>query len=316
MPKDAVVLLNMGGPNNLQEVELFLTNMFRDPNILTIKSGLFRRFVGSMIVFFRTQSAQEIYKRIGNKSPLVDHTKKLVSKLQARLGDAVAVEFAMRYTPPFSSEVIERLNEQNVQNIYLIPLYPQYSTTTVKSSLEEFEATYKSMGGSATLHSISEFYKNELYNEAVVSLIEDALAGDDASSFELVFSAHGLPKKVIDNGDPYQRQVEEHIELVSATLEKRGVNFSGTHLAYQSKVGPMEWLSPSLEQTLTSLKNKRVIISPIAFTIDNSETDFELSIDYKERFGDFEEYRVARCPNDSDLFVDALVQIYDQMSKK
>jgi len=137
----------MGGPNNLQEVEVFLKNMFADKNILTMKSKLLRKFIGGMIVFSRTESAQEVYKKLGGKSPIVGHTKKLVKKLQDRVSDDVLVDFAMRYTPPFANEVIKRLDEENIKNIYLIPLYPQYSTTTTKSSLEDFREAYESVGG-------------------------------------------------------------------------------------------------------------------------------------------------------------------------
>jgi len=132
--KSAVLLLNMGGPNNLEEVEVFLKNMFSDKNILTMKSNLLRKFIGTMITFTRTESSQEIYRELGGKSPIVDHTKKLVAKLQERLGSEVFVDFIMRYTPPFASEVIEKFSDEDIDKIYLIPLYPQYSTTTTKSS--------------------------------------------------------------------------------------------------------------------------------------------------------------------------------------
>ncbi|MBU1642185.1 ferrochelatase, partial [bacterium] len=129
--KEAIILLNMGGPNNLNEVEMFLKNMFSDPNILTMKSSLLRKFIGGMITLTRAESSQEIYRQIGGKSPIVGHTKRLVAALEKKLDDAnLTVDFVMRYTPPFAPEVVERLKEKKIEKIYLIPLYPQYSSTT------------------------------------------------------------------------------------------------------------------------------------------------------------------------------------------
>ena len=315
MAKEAVVLLNMGGPNNLEEVEVFLRNMFADKNILTMKSALLRKFVGSMIVFTRTESSQEIYRQLGGKSPLVGHTKKLVAKLQERLGDNVIVDFAMRYTPPFACEVVERLNAAEVDKIYLIPLYPQYSTTTTKSSLEDFEACYHDKGGDALLVERKHFFENEKYNRAIIERIKESVGDDAYRDFDIIFSAHGLPKKIVDAGDVYEKHVNRHVEILKEMMQKEGMEFHATHLAYQSKVGRMEWLTPSLEDKLASVRNRGVVIFPIAFTIDNSETDFELDVEYREIAQEmgFKEYRVAKCPNDSELFVDALQEIYEKM---
>jgi len=313
--KEAVVLLNMGGPNNLEEVEVFLTNMFNDKNIITVKSSLLRAFIAKMITFTRTEKSQDIYRQIGGKSPIVAHTQKLIQKLQARLGDSVIVDFAMRYTPPFASEVIERLNRENIEKIYLIPLYPQYSTTTTKSSLEDFEEQYHIGGGDAILVEIKHFFENKNYNKAVVERIKERISAHECKDFDLIFSAHGLPVKVIERGDAYERHVQKHVEILKQMLRDEGMEFNEIHLAYQSKVGPMEWLKPSLEDKLKEIKSRGVVIFPIAFTIDNSETDYELEIEYREvaRELGFEDYRVCRCPNDSELFVEALAEIYARM---
>ena len=315
MSKEAVVLLNMGGPNNLDEVEMFLKNMFNDKNILTMKSNVLRKMIGGMIVFNRTESSQEIYRELGGKSPIVGHTKNLVEKLQTRLGENVIVDFAMRYTPPFADEVIEKLNAEDVKKIYLIPLYPQYSTTTTKSSLEDFEEHYHEAQGDAVLVEIKHFFENETYNKSVIERIKEKVGSDNYNDFDIIFSAHGLPQKIIDAGDVYQRHIQKHVKLLKEMLKQEKMDFHEVHLAYQSKVGPMEWLKPSLEDKLKTVRNRGVIVFPIAFTIDNSETDFELEIEYREiseKLG-FKKYRVCRCPNDSDLFVDALQEIYEKM---
>jgi len=315
MAKEAVVLLNMGGPNNLEEVEMFLRNMFNDKNILTMKSDLLRKMVGGLIVFNRTESSQEIYRQLGGKSPIVGHTKNLVNKLQKKLGDDVIVDFAMRYTPPFSSEVIERLNKEEVEKIYLIPLYPQQSTTTTKSSLEDFEENYHDSNGSAILVEIKHFFENKTYNSSILESIKEKMGDDDYKDFDMIFSAHGLPQKIVDAGDVYQKHIQKHVEILKQELMDAKMDFHEVHLAYQSKVGPMEWLKPSLEDKIKVVRNRGIIIFPLAFTIDNSETDFELEIEYREIAEElgFKEYRVCRCPNDSDLFVDALQELYTKM---
>ncbi len=315
MAKEAVVLLNMGGPNNLEEVEVFLKNMFADKNILTMKSRVLRKFIGGMILFTRTESSQEIYRQLGGKSPIVNHTKKLVTKLQERLGEHIVVDFAMRYTPPFASEVIERLNSEDVDKIYLIPLYPQYSTTTTKSSLEDFEVCYHNKGADALLVEIKHFFENEKYNRAILEQIKESMCDAVYRDFDIIFSAHGLPKKIVDAGDVYEKHINRHVTILKEMMLREGMDFHKVHLAYQSKVGRMEWLTPSLEDRLKTIRNRGVVIFPIAFTIDNSETDFELNIEYREIAEElgFKEYRVAKCPNDSELFIDALQEIYEKM---
>ncbi len=313
--KEAIVLLNMGGPNNLEEVEMFLTNMFKDENILTIKSDLLRTIVGTMITFTRTEKAQEIYRKIGGKSPIVGLTKKLVQKLQERVGEEIIVDFVMRYTPPFADEVIERLNKEEVNKIYLIPLYPQFSTTTTKSSLEDFEEHYHNSSGEAILVEIKHFFENQSYNKAILQRIKEKMGEDKCEDFDLIFSAHGLPKKIIDAGDSYEKHITRHVEIIKKMLQAEGMNFYEAHLAYQSKVGPLEWLKPSLEEKLKVIKNRNVIIFPISFTVDNSETEYELEMEYREIAHElgFRDYRVCKCPNDSDFFVDALVELYEKM---
>ncbi|MDD5717893.1 MAG: ferrochelatase [Sulfuricurvum sp.] len=313
--KEAIVLLNMGGPNNLNEVEVFLHNMFNDPYIIRTKSGLLRRFIAGMITLTRTEKSQEIYRQIGGKSPLVGHTENLVEKLQSLVPEEVTVDFVMRYTPPMAEEVSLRLKEQGVEKVYLIPLYPQYSTTTTQSSLDDFEQTAHKIGWEVITVEIKHFFGHRTYNRCLIERIKESLGEDNAEAFDIVFSAHGLPQKIVDQGDPYQRQVVAHVDLIRRMMIDEGYRFNGVHLAYQSKVGPMKWLEPSLENMLHELKNKRVIIVPIAFTIDNSETDFELSIEYAEIAGElgYKDYRVCRCPNDHPLFGQTLLELYEKM---
>jgi ferrochelatase len=304
MAQKALILLNMGGPNNLEEVGLFLTNMFNDKNIITVKSSLLRRFIAFMITTSRTKKAQGNYAKLGGKSPLVGYTQKLVDKLQMALPD-LHVNFAMRYTPPFCEGVIRELMEKDIQNVILLPLYPHYSTTTTKSSLEDFYDVAASLGYNGQINTIKRFYENTLYNQLIVKKIEEVLSHNDASQIELIFSAHSLPQKIVDKGDPYQQEIILHVKMIETLLHVRNLHFKATHIAYQSKLGPVKWLEPSLEEKLASLETKNALIVPISFTIDNSETEFELSMEYAEvahALG-FERYMVAKCPNDDDDFV-------------
>jgi protoporphyrin/coproporphyrin ferrochelatase len=313
--KEAIVLLNMGGPNNLSEVEMFLHNMFNDPYIIRTKSSLLRRFIAAMITLTRAEKSQEIYRQIGGKSPLVSLTKQLITRVQEAVGEDTIVDFVMRYTPPMAREVCQRLKDQGVEKVYLIPLYPQYSSTTTQSSLDDFEQTAHTIGWDVITSEIKHFFTNPTYNRCVVERIKETLDQEDAQNYDIIFSAHGLPQKIVDQGDPYQRHVIAHVDLLKTMMEETGIRFNGVHLAYQSKVGPMKWLEPSLESALHELENKRVIIVPIAFTIDNSETDFELSIEYAEVAEElgFESYRVCRCPNDHPLFVQTIIELYGKM---
>ena len=311
--KKAIILMNMGGASTLDEVEVFMKNMFNDPRIIGAPPFV-RRPLAEWITASRLAEVQENYRKLGGGSPLLAITRKVQAKLQRRVDDAI-VEVVMRYTPPFAEEVLGRLKERGVEKLYLLPMYPQFSTTTTASSIEDIRAAAKRIGYRPTMVSTLHYHDYEPWLEAAEEKIVEALGGIDPGDLTMVFSAHGLPKRVIKKGDPYQKQVEEEVRLHTGRLKSRGIEFAQVHLAYQSKVGPLAWLTPSLEYMLEHIKNKRVLIYPISFTIDNSETLFELDIEYRhvaEELG-FEEYRVCRCPNDSDRFIDALEGLYRRM---
>ena len=303
--KRALVLLNMGGARNKEELKMFLTNMFNDRNIITVKNELVRKMIAYFIVKTRLNEAWENYEEIGGKSPINEITEKLVDKCNEKI-EGFKVYQAMRYTPPFTQDVLEQIKKDGITDILLLPLYPQFSTTTTKSSVQEFiEWTpydYK-------LKYLEEFYTNDMFNECIIN--EIAKNVEDASEYNLIFSAHGLPQKIVDKGDPYQEQMIEHVEILSKKLEEKSINFKSINLAYQSKVGPMKWLEPSLDDMLKNFKNQKVIIYPIAFIVDNSETDFELDIEYREIAEEIgiEDFKVCKCVNDSDEFVEAIKDI-------
>ena len=305
--KKALVLLNMGGARNKDELEVFLTNMFNDENILTFKNDTIRSMLASLIVTMRLNKAWENYEQIDGKSPLHDLTDKLVSSLQEILPQYF-VTTAMRYTSPFSQTAIARIKEKKIKDVILLPLYPQYSTTTTKSSIDDF---IQKADGQFNITKIEPFYENKLYNQAVCN--EIVKAQTKYTDFHLIFSAHGLPQKVVDKGDPYQQQIQIHIDILKEKLSHYATNFKSINLAYQSKVGPMKWLTPSLDTMLENFKGKKVIIYPISFIIDNSETVFELDIEYRhiaQKLG-IKEYRVCKCVNDNNLFIEAIKELVD-----
>ncbi len=302
----AVVFLNMGAPRNLDEVEVFLKNMFNDRNIITVKSDLLRRFISFMIVTTRKKEAKSNYEKLGGASPLVKHTKNF-ENVAKELFPEYKIATIMRYTPPFAKDVLKELKEKNISEVLVIPLYPQYSTTTTKSSLEDLEKALKELDYQPKLTVLKKFYKDEFYLNTIVKDIKETLKDKNPKDFDLVFSAHSLPQKIVDSGDPYQKEVQEQVELLSKRL--KDMEFKNIHLAYQSKLGPVKWLEPSLEDKLHSLENKNVVIYPISFILDNSETEFELSMEYEEVAKElgFKNYLVCRCINDDKEFVKELV---------
>ncbi len=303
----AIVFLNMGAPRNPDEVEVFLHNMFNDKNIITVKSNLLRAYIASKIVKNHKEDAKSNYAKLGGVSPLVKNTENLIQKTKAALPDHHVVQI-MRYTPPFAFEELKWLQLKGVKELIVIPLYPHYSTTTTKSSLEDLHEALAEANYAPHMKIITRFYDNTYYNKAIITRIKEALDKNDAQEFDLIFSAHSLPQKIVDNGDPYQKEVIDHVNILQDMLHKEKLYFKNIHLAYQSKMGKQKWLEPSLQSKLEELRNKKVIIFPISFTLDNSETDFELDIEYREIAEEleFEEYRVAKCPNDMPLFVEAI----------
>lgn len=306
----AILLMNMGGPNDLDEVEVFLNNMFNDKRIIAAPR-LIRMLVARLITWRRKAEAKRNYALLGGKSPIIAHTKRLIKALQADV-DAT-VHMVMRYTPPYAKDVLGEL--KGVDEVYAIPLYPHHSSTTTLSSMDDLHAALKANGIEASVKTIGHYYAHPDYIRAIVDNVKTTLDGDDPGEYELVFSAHGLPQRIIDKGDLYQRHIRYTLFHARKGLMQAGLAFHKTHLAYQSRLGPMEWVRPYLDDKLKVLEKKKVIIYPIAFTIDNSETEFELDIEYREIADElgFETYRVAKAPNDHPAFVACLKDLYEGM---
>lgn len=306
--KIAVVLMNLGGPDSLDAVQPFLQNLFSDPDIFKIP--LVQKPLAKFISKKRAPKVIEEYKLIGGRSPIGYWTELQRKMLEERLNSnelIFKVFVAMRYWKPLTSEVIQEIEKEYFEKIVLLPLYPQYSISTTGSSINEWKRLYK--GPNEKLIVINNFYQNENYLKAINERIDQALNSFECNKDEIyfLFSAHGVPVSYIKKGDPYQKEIEETVQLV---MSKR--NFSNSYtLAYQSKVGPMKWLEPSTASEIEKLIQsgiKNLLVIPIAFVSDHIETLYELDIEYRKiaEGAGAEKYVVMKGLNDSRLFIEAL----------
>ncbi len=306
MPQ-ALFLLNMGGPSNVEEVELFLNNMFADKNILTMDRYT-RKLVSAIIINKRLDDVKVNYGLLGGKSPLLGLTEELIAKLVPKLD--MSIYPVMRYVPPFADVALEQCKKDEVEELILFPMYPQYSSTTTFSSVEDIESRCKILDYKPKITVIEPYYDDYNYIAASVEKIVEAMEGKDTKKYDLLLSAHGLPMSIIKDGDVYQNQVEANASAIKIYLRERGIEFHNIKLVYQSKVGSSAWLEPNLVDVLRTPYHRKVVIFPLAFTLDNSETVFELDIEHREIADKikYDDYIVAKCMNSSDKFVELIVE--------
>lgn len=303
----------MGGPNSVDEVEMFLQNMFADKNILTMDRYT-RKLVGSIIIYNRLEDVKETFvEHLGGKSPLPALTNNLISKLKDRL--SMPIVPAMRYVPPFATQSLKVFQEEGIEELILFPMFPQYSTTTTLSSVEDIQNRCEMLNYNPKITLIEPYYDDYDYIKLVADKIMEAIKGKDTKEYDLILSAHGLPISIIKNGDPYEKQVEANVSALKIYLHERGIVFHDIKLAYQSKVGSSAWLEPNLVDVLRNPRHRKVLIYPLAFTVDNSETVYELDIEHREIVEKikYEDYIVAKCFNDDDGFVDLIVKKVEEL---
>ncbi len=304
-----VVLFQLGGPDTLSAVEPFLYNLFCDPDIIDFPfSRIGRRPLAKLISTTRAKKAAEHYAAIGGGSPIRRFTEQQASALEAELmrcGVEARCVVAMRYWHPFSEEAIAQLQGAEVEQVILLPMYPQYSSTTTGSSLNEWERRWNN---SVPTSCVPPFYRNPMYLSAFVERINTALtAFAHPEAVPLVFSAHSVPIAVIEKGDPYQRQIVDTVALVMGS----GAWPNPHCLCYQSKVGASRWLQPSLHSTLRRLaaeKQREVCVIPISFVSDHVETLGEVDHCAREeaRQLGIEHFAMTQGLNDSPKFIQAL----------
>lgn len=306
----AIILLNMGGPNSLDEVATFLKNMFADPCILSVKNDFFRSMLGNVIVNSRIEKSKKIYEKIGGYSPLTGITFQLIKKLQSR-NKNIFYTYAMRYVPPYSLAVIKEIMEKNINNITLFSMYPQYSSTTTYSSFNDIAISLSQLNFKPNITTIDRYATNPLFIKAIAQGIKETLRNDLAQDFVLILSSHSVPTSRIKKGDPYKRECEECCNLLKHELMENNINFKDIHLSYQSKVGPVKWIGPYTDSIIKQSSPNNIIVYPLSFTIDNSETKYELAIQYSElaKSLGIKDYRVCPCLNDSNIFVDLIEKL-------
>jgi protoporphyrin/coproporphyrin ferrochelatase len=290
MSRTAVVLFNLGGPDSKEAIEPFLFNFFTDANIIRLP-WIFRRPLAKFISKKRAnREAGASYAALGYKSPLLENTRAQAAALEERLGNGFRVFVCMRYWHPMAKEVIAELEHYKPEKLILLTLYPQFSTTTVKSSIENFWTSVQESDG--WLHRQWDDVKPAViccypFSEGFIQGSAEAIKASYAEAVKdghpnprLLFSAHGLPESVIRDGDPYQWQCEETAKRIAGALGIEGLDWA---ICYQSRVGPMKWIGPSIEQELrrAASDGKVVIVYPHAFTQEHVETLVELDIEYR-----------------------------------
>lgn len=305
--KLAVVLFNLGGPDGPDDVRPFLQNLFSDPAIIGLP-GLIRKPLAAFIAKRREQSAQANYALMGGGSPLLPETFKQAGALQDALAgaaDEVRVFIAMRYWRPFTEDTAREVAAYAPDDVVLLPLYPQFSTTTTASSLKAWREAY---AGPGDVHSVCCYPEAEGWVSAQVAAIGAQLARAGDQPVRVLFSAHGVPESVITRrGDPYQAQIEAGAAAIAAAA-----GLSDWSICYQSRVGPMKWLGPSTPEAIEQAARDGVgvIITPIVFVSEHIETLVELDIEYAHLAGELgvTPYLRAATPGVAPAFIGALAQ--------
>jgi ferrochelatase len=300
MSRVAVVLFNLGGPDTRMAVEPFLYNLFADPAIIALPNPL-RWLVAKLISHRRAPVAREIYARIGNASPLLANTETQARALERALGPDYRCFVAMRYWHPMTDAAARAVREWQPDEIVLLPLYPQFSSTTTASSLRAWRAAARSVGLACPTRAACCYPALDGFVAAIAARIEAARAEWPAAiPLRILLSAHGLPQRTVARGDPYPWQVERTALAIHARL---GSDAPETVVCYQSRVGPLKWLEPATDAEIRRAGAERhgVIVAPIAFVSEHSETLVELDMEYRqlaERSGVPRYVRVATVSDD------------------
>lgn len=289
--KVAVVIFNLGGPDSLKAIRPFLLNFFTDKNIIPLPYPL-RRLIALLIAYRRSRGeALESYKALGGKSPLLENTLRQADLLKNCLSegnDSHAFEtfVCMRYWHPMTEDVIQQVEAYDADQIILLPFYPQFSTTTTWSSLEEWaKFTRKSSLSSVQTSTICCYPREEGFINASVKHIREMYekaVQDGYKNIRILFSAHGLPESIIDSGDPYQEQCEL---TVNAIVSKLGIDNLDYQNCYQSRVGPKKWIGPATDESIVKASDERIdalVVYPHAFVNEHVETLVEIEQEYRD----------------------------------
>ena len=281
--KKAVILFNLGGPDKIENVEPFLFNLFNDPAILNLPA-FFRYPLAKLIANRRAPTAKKIYQELGGSSPILKLTEEQATALEFKLNkDDNTSEYkcfiVMRCWHPRAESVVKEVINYGPDEVILMPLYPQYSAATSGSSINEWQEICKKNNFEVKTSTLCCYPTDDNFIQAHKDEIVKKIKNLD--NFKLIFSAHGLPEKNIKKGDPYQWQVEQSVDKIVKSLKIKNLDWI---LSYQSRVGPLKWIGPSTEDIIVenSKLGKQIVLVPIAFVSEHSETLVELDIEYKE----------------------------------
>jgi ferrochelatase len=278
--KLAVILFNLGGPDSPEAIEPFLRNLFSDPAILSVP-GFVRAPLARFIARRRAPVAKEIYAKIGGRSPILEETEaqaRAIENVLAARGHEARAFIAMRCSPPFSEDCAREVAAWKPEKIVLLPLYPQFSTTTTASSFAAWERAAR--GLDVPTSRICCYPRQKGFIEAMAGLVRETMTrAKPAIGYRLLLSAHGLPERTIARGDPYQWQIEQSACAIVDALGIKGLDW---RVCYQSRVGPLKWIGPATDAEIrrAGADGKGVIVAPIAFVSEHSETLVELDIEY------------------------------------
>ena len=281
--KKAVILFNLGGPNNLEAVEPFLFNLFNDPAIIGLPR-LFRYPLAKFISKRRAPIAKAIYEEMGGKSPILEETKAQAEAIEKSLEqeeDDYKCFIVMRCWHPRAQSIIKKVKSFNPDQIILLPLYPQFSSATSGSSIQEWLDVCRKEKITTETKIVCCYPTEKDFILSYATLIKEKINLNNLGDTTLIFSAHGLPESKIKKGDPYQWQVEQSVSELVNKLSIKNLNYI---LSYQSRVGPLKWIGPSTDIVIKeeAQKNKIIIVVPVAFVSEHSETLVELDIEYKK----------------------------------
>jgi ferrochelatase len=280
----AVVLFNLGGPDRPAAVKPFLFNLFNDRSIIGLPAVL-RWPLAKLISGRRARAANEIYARMGGRSPILPNTERQAIAMQRALAEVgeVKVFIAMRYWHPLTEAAVAAVKQFMPDEIILLPLYPQFSTTTTESSFRAWRKAAARQGLKATQKLICCYPTEPGFIAGLTRVTKAAIRAAQAKTaapVKVIFSAHGLPKKIVDRGDPYVAQVAATVHAVVDALDLTADQWL---VAFQSRVGPLEWVGPATDRAIAMAAEdgKAVVVVPVAFVSEHSETLVELDIEYR-----------------------------------
>jgi protoporphyrin/coproporphyrin ferrochelatase len=311
-----LVLLNMGGPDSLAAVEPFLYNLFSDRELIRLPAGaLLQKPFAKLISHFRAKHVRENYRMIGGASPLLDWTERQAAGIAAELGDHVKPYVVMRYWQPRAEPVLRQMQADGIEQAVVLSMYPHYTAATTGSSLNDFRRTAAVVYPQLEFTTIDQWYDWPGYLDALAARIRQGLESYHElmrDQVPILFSAHALPQKFIDRGDPYLEQV---MATVKGVMERVGER--PWHLGFQSRSGPVKWMEPETTEVMSRLAEEghdSLLVVPISFVSDHIETLHEIDIEYLE-FAESKGFRhYVRSPslNDGEDFIAALTALVKQ----